>query len=193
MTTGNQVTVVSTGASTAPNDVSIQVTVNGQTSSPYRLTVRAPTSLEHAPTIFGIPYPDTHVPYRGAYASTIHYSTLDQFGVRLPARSSLPMNENFTTGLTRVFSGSNWTRGDAGGLINDPHLWADGIEPPQFSGQVPPPLPPCYPLCNVGVDYWEGEWFFGSASVGRGRRVQTNRWYRYQDHATHVNRVTPAP
>ncbi|MGH9942342.1 MAG: hypothetical protein ACRD9R_08290 [Pyrinomonadaceae bacterium] len=185
----SSVTVESVRASAQLNDVRIRLMINGVASDTHDLTVLAPSSLEHEPTINGILRRDSHQSNGNGYGSTIFYSTLDQFGNRLPM-ILLPMREDFTSEVVRVFPNANWPRGPASSLASqDPVLWGDFIS---ISGtHMPNPLNPCNPLCGVQIDYWDGEWRFGSEISGRGRRVQTNRWLRYQDHAIHTNRISP--
>lgn len=181
----NQVTV--TGANkSAFQEVSVQVDVNGAVSSPFKLSVRAPHRLvlnsdfkHFADNTFG-------------YLSYIHYRIEDQFTDLLPY--PVEVNERFTTSIIYDYPGTNWTfRSGETGLLISPVDWAD-----QIGGQdtsfafVPTPTNPCRPnLCNVKVEHWEGEWYVGSALIGRGVRVQTNRWQKYADHAEHHNRISP--
>jgi len=56
------------------------------------------------------------------------------------------------------------------------------------------PQNPQTQLGTTAVYHWDGEWSVGSAdpSGGKGVRVQTNTWQKYQDHARHRNIVSPA-
>ncbi|HEX8282831.1 MAG TPA: hypothetical protein VF588_05730 [Pyrinomonadaceae bacterium] len=179
----NTVTVTGRNASTF-REVGIQVTVNGATSPTFRLSVRAPHRLvltrdfvQRADATWG-------------YDTEIHYRIEDQFTDVLP--SNVPLNEHFTTGIVADFAGMDWRRGAEGGAVVNPTDWFDHIQG-ETAGHNPAPRNPCSPLCNTAVYHWDGEWFIGSTSIGVGRRVQTNTWQKFTDHAEHTNRTSPAP
>jgi hypothetical protein len=184
MTTNGQATVKSIGASVKANDVKVTVTVNGVTSDPFLLTVNAPHSLE-------LLREEHQTASTAGYISRIHYKIKDQFGTVLDA--GVPVNEKFTTNVVNDLSGANWTRGPAGGVVVTPSDWADEISGQDIAGAIPLPIAPQSPLGSTMVHHFDGEWRVGSNMVGKGRRVQTNRWQRYIDHASHLNRVSPAP
>lgn len=170
--------------SATQNDVRLTVTVNGMTSDIFTVTVRSPKSLSYvaegsaANASFG-------------YRSLVEYQIRDQFGTLLP--SSVPINELFTTAIVNDFSGTNWIRAPAGGTSVSPNGWSDTIDGQPLNGAIPQPTAPCSPLCNTAIHHFDGEWYVGSNSPGNGVKVQTNTWQRYKDHATHTNRVSPAP
>jgi hypothetical protein len=173
------------------DDVRVQVSVDGQVSDEFKITVRAPHTLIHNPTIEGVVRHDDTINGPGdvGYLSIIPYRILDQFGDVLPL--DVAINEGWTSGVTPSYSGENWSRSNAGGLIVDPRIWADGIST-SGSGLTPAVINPCSPtLCSIVVDYWDGEWRVGSTTPGLGVRVQTNRWRRYTDHGEHINIVSP--
>lgn len=165
-------------------EVGVQVTVNGVTSQTFRLSVRAPHRLvltrdfvQRADATWG-------------YDTEIHYRIEDQFTDVLP--SNVPLNEHFTTGIVADYAGMDWRRGAEGGAVVNPSDWYDHIQG-ETAGHTPAPRNPCSPLCNTAVYHWDGEWFIGSATIGVGRRVQTNRWQKFTDHSEHTNRNSPAP
>jgi hypothetical protein len=181
-TTTNSVIVKSTGMSTF-HEVGLRVTVNGVTSNIRQLSVRAPHRL-----VLNRDF--VHMPNGSGYETRIFYRIEDQFTDLLP--SSVPINEFFTTPTIDDFPGSDWVRGPAGAATVSPAEWFDRIT--GGSGTIPMPSNPCSPqLCNTKVHHFDGEWRVGSLQIGVGRRVQTNRWQRYTDHAEHHNRISPAP
>lgn len=180
----NTVRVTGTNQSTF-REVGIRVNVDGVDSAVYRLSVRAPHRLvliqdfvHAADATWG-------------YNTSIHYRIEDQFTDVLP--SDVAINEQWTTGLVADFAGMNWGRGPEGWATVGPTNWRDYIEG-ERAGHTPAPRNPCTPsLCNTAVYHWGGQWFVGSPTIGSGRRVQTNTWQKYTDHAEHTNRVSPAP
>lgn len=180
---GNTLSVTGANAS-AFREVGVQVTVNGVASRAFNLSVRAPHRLvltrdfvQNADATWG-------------YETQVHYRIEDQFTDLLPA--NVPLNEQWTTGVVADFAGMNWRRGAEGGATVAPADWFDRIQG-ETAGHVPAPRSPCSPLCNTAVYHWGGQWFVGSSVIGRGRRVQTNTWQKYTDHAEHTGRVSPAP
>lgn len=179
---GNTLRVTGANASTL-REVGIQVTVNGVGSRTFNLSVRAPHRLvfinnaHNADATWG-------------YETHVHYRIEDQFSDVLPA--AVPINEQWTTGVVADFAGMDWRRGAEGAATVGPADWIDRIQG-ETAGHTPPPQNPCSPLCNMAVYHWGGQWFVGSSTIGRGRRVQTNTWQKYTDHAEHTNRVSPAP
>jgi hypothetical protein len=180
-------TVLVTGlAPSTFHEVSIKVTVDGVTSPAYTISVRAPHRLVlirdfvHMANTNGLYY-ETH----------IHYRIEDQFTDVLP--SSVGINEKFTTAAIDDFAGNDWNKTlNAGGTNVAPSDWYDRVTGPDNAPVNPPARAPCSPnLCNTKVYHWNGEWYVGSATSGSGRRVQTNTWERYTDHAEHTNRVSP--
>jgi hypothetical protein len=170
--------------SDSKKDVSIKVTANGGASNSFKLTVKQPKQLGPLANV-------DQIDPVFAYASFIHYKILDQFGKVLPA--NVPLNEHFTTPVTPDFPGMDWRRGANGGATVAPSDWNDQIQG-ETAGHVPPPQNPQTPLGATAVYHWDGEWSIGSAdpSGGKGVRVQTNTWQKYQDHARHTNIVSPA-
>jgi hypothetical protein len=185
------VTVTGIAPSANPNDVSITVKVNGVTSNAYRLSVLVPHQLV---------YIDEEDLLDGdyGYTSIIDYQLFNQFGNQLP--SSVPINEHFTSSVISDFAGSNWKRGaELGGaqLPGNVQDWISGQLLSAIPAPYPTPIHPCtltlgY-LCNTPVHHFTGEIYVGSLVSGRGRRVETLIWQRYTDHASHTNRVSPAP
>ncbi|MCA1568136.1 MAG: hypothetical protein LC803_21325 [Acidobacteria bacterium] len=181
---GNTISVTGANAS-AFQEVGVQVTVNGVSSRPFKLSVRAPHRLVLNSNF------DHSAHGTLGYLTRIHYRIEDQFTDLLP--TSVGINEQFTTGVINDYPGTNWVRGPEGGATVSPVDWADAITGQDMSTSIPPSTAPCSPLCSTRVHHFNGGWFVGSEVVGRGRRVQTNTWQRFTDHAEHTNRVSPAP
>ena len=181
---GNMLSVTSANAS-AFQEVGVRVTVNGVASRTFKLTVRAPHRL-----VLNSNFSHSAHATMG-YQTLIEYRIEDQFTDVLPA--AVGINEQFTTGEIDDFTGNNWSRGPAGGANVSPAGWFDVITGQSISTSFPTATNPCSPLCNTKVHHFDGEWYVGSTTVGRGRRVQTNTWQRFTDHAEHTNRVSPAP
>jgi outer membrane protein OmpA-like peptidoglycan-associated protein len=184
----NSIAIVgSLAPSVIANDILVRVdfvSPAGAGTAFQLLTVRTPHSLNHlrdvdlADATFG-------------YHTEIHYSTLDQFRTVLPR--NLPLNEQFTGGMTRVFPFSNWRQpaqcgatGVCGAAFN-PADWFDFVsgEAAGF-GFIPEPSAPGGLLSGIPVDNWPGEWRIGSSIPGRGRLVRSIRWERRIGRARHV-------
>ncbi|MGH6837619.1 MAG: hypothetical protein ACREDT_02220 [Methylocella sp.] len=193
------------GAGTPP-PVSVTVTVTSKegtaTSDPFDLGVRKPYRLQPTLGKCGAVMCDISDPYGRGYESMLYYRIQDQTMMDLPDEV-LPLNEQFTTGLTNVYPGTNWVQpGNCGGGANPecrafpPSGWFDrvtgaGAETPH--PKVPMPQPPQSPLGTAAVDSWSGTWGIGDGHPGKGVTVQTNDWMRFQDHARHTNIVSPSP
>jgi hypothetical protein len=180
---GNTATITSRNAS-AFREVGIQVTVNGVPSNIFRITVRAPHRLVLNQNFVHM------ADATWGYETHIHYRIEDQFTDLLP--SSVDINEQWTTGVVADSPGMDWRRGSEGAAVVSPADWFDRIQG-ETSTHTPTPRNPCSPLCNTAVYHWGGQWFVGSSTIGSGRRVQTNTWQKFTDHAEHTNRVSPAP
>ncbi len=177
------VTVISAGASDNPNDVGIQVSVDGQASDQFNITVKAPTIL-HRTSI-------THTADgQWGYFTRISYAIQDQFTTQLP--SDVAANEQWTTGLISDYPGNNWLQAVEGGGNAPNAILTDYIQGQQFS-QFPTPQFPQSPLGTTKVHHWGQDLFVGSTTAGAGRRVQSQIQQKYTDHADHENVVTPNP
>jgi len=84
------------------NDVSITVTVGGQTSSPFNLTVRAPYTFGTDPNH---PTPVYSANNAFVWETDIYYRTLDNFLVAMPV--SLPINELLGQDV-KDYTNENW-------------------------------------------------------------------------------------
>ena len=184
----NAITLVSTAASANLGDVKIEVRGGspGGGFSPVvasaTLSVPRPHHLVHLRDV------DT-VDATYAYLSFIHYRIEDQFNTVLPR--DVEINEKWTGGVVADAPGMNWRRGDAGPAKVNPADWKDVVGG-EASTFTPMPQNPQTPLGNTAVTHWNGEWRVGSKDIGKGLRVQTNTWQKYQDHARHTNVVSPA-
>jgi hypothetical protein len=185
--TGNgtsSITLRSTARSISPNDVTVQVTINGRTSDPFQINILAPYSLTFVAE-------GTTASQANGYTTLIQYQIRDQFGSLLP--STVPINENFTTGIINDYPGTNWIRAGDGGTLVSPSGWSDQIAGQPVNGAIPAPSPPCSPYCNVLVHHFNGDWYVGSTIKTKGVKVQTNTWNRFRDHGSHTNVVSPVP
>ena len=163
------------------------VTANGLTSPPFGLVIRKPARL--------VPVSPFAIHNSNAlygYVSYIYYKILDQFGADFPA-TKIPLNEIFTSETIPDYpGGTNWDITNVpGGAPEPPLKWPDQISGSQQT--TPKALPPGVPLGTQKVDHLTGEWRVGSSTPGKGVRVQTNTWQKYQDHAIHTDIVSPAP
>ncbi len=196
ITTGtNQVDINGVGMSTF-HEVAVTVTTNGQTSSNYLISVRAPNRL-----VLTQNFVHTSDSTYG-YSSYIHYRIEDQFTDVLP--SDIAINEQWIDPATAVpdFTGTNWRQSvNMPGFVS-PADWSDHIGGEAFlvpvNGNLVPALPtpssPCTPfLCGLAVQHWGQEWRVGSDVIGSGRPVQTDIIQKYSDHAEVQSRVAPVP
>jgi hypothetical protein len=181
---GSQVQVSGIGKSGTANDVSITVTVAGQTSDPFKLTVLAPYALGVNPND-----PTTHYYQDATYVwrSEIPYQVRDNFLNPLPV--DLPVNEYWTTAVIPDYSGTNWRRRNPGCTTAVNFL--DKIQ-----GETPSQIPtPVYNTRQDGsaVQHWGQDWRVGTCQVGSGPRVQSDVLQKYIEHAAHTSIVSPAP
>jgi hypothetical protein len=188
--TYNPVTLNSAGRSTSANDVTVTVTVNGVTSNPVSLTVKAPHSL-----VMAVNIPDDPDGTYG-YISYVSYTIKDWQGNNLPA--VIGVNEKWTTAIVPDYTGTNWTRGnELPGNASSNAVFQDSISGNCISclpNAFPVPINPCQPnRCNVPVINWGQDWHVGSTTAGSGRKVQTGRLQLYTDHGRCNNRQSPIP
>lgn len=188
--TSAAVQVTSIGQSTAANDVSITVTVGGLTSSPFKLTVRAPYTLGTDPNQ---PAPVYSADNTFKWETDIYYRTLDNFLVAMPV--SVSINEFFGPDVLD-YTNENWQHmGPGCGSTNSTGDFFDQIQGVNVS-QTPTPYPT--PVFNgnwtgAAVYHFSQDWRVGTCQSGSGPRVQTDALQRYTDHAAHTNIVSPAP
>lgn len=183
----NTADIVGIKGSTAADDVIVRVSAGGVLSNDFKLTVKAPRELDFLRNV--------HKPSATwGYETEVHYSIKDQFGRILP--SSVPLNEHWTSAVTKDVATTNWRRGANGGAVVNPADWLDQIQGENTGGsRTPTPLPPQSPLGTRKIYHWDGEWSVGSTdpSGGKGVRVSKNTWQKFRDHALHTNFVSPAP
>lgn len=180
-------TITSIGQSSTANDVSITVTIAGQTSDPYKLTVRAPYALGTAPSHRTPVYlsDSTYV-----WQTDIYYQVLDNLLTPLP--TPLSVNEFFTTDIVPQYSGTNWRRGGAGCATTAADLtFPDGIYGENPSYNPTPVYNPSW--TGVEVETWGQDWHIGTCVNGSGPRVQSDNIEKWIDHALHTQIVSPAP
>jgi len=164
-------------------DVHITVTVNGQQSDQITMTVLQPYSLQpRAPVDASDP--------RYGYLSYVYYDTYDNLGHRMPD-IPVPLHEEYTGALVPDYAGTNWRPSVPNSSVLSPIAWYDVIGGEGAVGFVPQPLAPQTPLTKVKVDHQKGAWYVGSQVSGKGILVETMTWQKFQDHARHVNVVSP--
>jgi hypothetical protein len=191
-------------AATSPGGTCVNVKVDGiaAANGPVCFNVRAPFKL--AP---GTPQTSADVSF--GYASAIPYTIEDQFGAAMP--KSVPLNEEFTTGPSPDYTGTNWDNGTYGHAApaagstttaaSAPAQFHDEIQgqyvvgidtqPPPSWIPVPVPSAGACPPCSTAVDHWEQTWQVGSLTIGAGMEVQADTIQKYQDGAVHVSITSP--
>jgi hypothetical protein len=187
--TSATVQVTSIGMSNSPNDVSITVTVNGVSSNPFKMTVRAPFMLLSNPAYPAPPYgPDSTF----VWQIQIEYLVADQF--KAPVPSPISINESWTSGIYADYPGENWRRGPAGCYTTPsatPAAFSDHIQG-ETTDRSPTPV---YNTQEDGaaVYHWGQDWRVGTCTIGSGPRVQGDTLQKYIDHAAHTNIYSPDP
>src|SRR5690348_8455569 len=118
--TGSSTNVSSSGTvfSGAVGDITLTVTSGGQTSAPFALTTRLPYEL-----VAGAVTTTCSDSY--GYDTHVNYTIEDQLGSLLP--STVPLNENWTTGVADDYSGENWGRTNPGGTTVSNSAFYDEI------------------------------------------------------------------
>jgi len=185
-TTSATVQVTSTGQSTAANDVSVTVTVGGQTSDPYKLTVRAPYSFGADPSH---PVPIYSQDSTYVWNILIFNTVLDNFGS--PMSPPVEVNESWTTAVASDYAGQNWRRGDPACAPTS----SSGTIADLIGGETPDRTPtPVYNTQQNGaaVQHWGQDYRVG-ACLTSAPRVQSDTLQKYIDHAAHTGIVSPAP
>lgn len=141
---GNTINLSGQKLSTSTGDVKVKVTVNGVTSWDYAITVGGPYRLVPATP----PFLDTQDNDHG-FLTYVSYTIQDNLSTALP--SVVPLNENWTTGVTwnPPYSPqtSNWSRGNPGGFTTEtatPSGFADHIYGPLLGTNPPPNPTPTY-------------------------------------------------
>jgi hypothetical protein len=163
----------------------VKATANGQ-SGTINLTTRRPYQL-----VAGAISDTCSATY--GYEDFLSYTIEDQLSTPLP--SSVPINENWTTGIINDYSGTNWRRGPAGSYTTPSDAsFADDIGGENITGGGFTPIPT--PGCGSGstaVEHWGQSWYVGTTANGSGARVQSDTLQKYQDHAVHNSIVSPNP
>jgi len=170
----NPVTVQSSSRSTQLNDVSIQLTYNGNVLSTYSLTVYAPACYVRSGSPDDKPAGPQWLPGFNTY---YYFQMTDQFGSNIP--SELPFNEVFGTFFDDCFN--NWVHPDQmmgtttnGGQFQDRYgylapLWV-----------FPKTVWPTDPSANSHVLHTTQYYCAGSQTFGSGYIIKT--------HTTQINR-----
>lgn len=183
------VKVKSTGGSSAPKDIKIDVTHANLVVASFRFKTRMPTTL--SPLIPS--FQDEN--FENGYQSTLFYQLLDQFGGVLPG--PIYVSEDFqddhqptpTNGI------SDWTIAN-GRPENENWGWALEnnrlINPGEFgdvirrSGTSKIPLPENPHGGNDKIDHEVGGIYISpTEGIGKGVRVKGITWQIYRDHGRH--------
>ena len=183
----SSVVVTSIGQSTKLNDVSITATVDGETSAPFALTVRAPYALGSY-ALHPTPVYTADPVY--VWDTYVYYQVRDNFLTPMPV--ALSVNEYFTTAVVPDYSGTNWRQGSMGCAPTS----SDAGFADMIGGEIPSQVPtPVYnpSWTGVKVQHWGQDWHVGSCVNGSGPRVQSDTLQKWTDHALHTNIVTPSP
>jgi hypothetical protein len=184
----NTVEIRSLAASTAMNDVTINVNFAVANNVNHMLTVRAPRSLRPGNITDDGRGASCAVGGNQGYLSRIGYEILDQFAANT---GNAGINEQL--GNKTNDQQNNWPVPREGGTNTPGGRFADRvcITTNRF---MPNPTPPQNPLTNNRVDRIPQTWFAGddtNAANHTGCRVQTNDIQRFIDHARHINIVSP--
>jgi hypothetical protein len=172
---GAQTTVTSTGTafSLSPGDIEIVASANGQVSDSFQITSRKPDYLSR-----GITRTDCDNSY--GYSTYIYYTVKDGLGDAVP--TAVPMNEDWSTGVTPDYTGTNWRRQDPkGNMTGDGAGFADLIQG-EAAGRLPTAT------CDgnaTAVQHWGQNWYVGSLTHGVGALVQMDTLQKYRGFADH--------
>ena len=140
----------------------------------------APKSLSHKGT-------DHNAHATWGYETHENYEALDDKGATM---KGYDVNELFTTPPTNDAPKCDWRRGAAGGLSVPGTTWFDNMQG-ELSNKTPTPQNPGKPIGSTKVQHWNQEWYIGSTTPGKGTKVQTNVFQKYQDHANHESIKSP--
>jgi len=177
----DSITLTSAGKSDSANDVGIQVTIDGQVSDQFNITVYAPNDLLQGTVT-------TTSDSTWGYATHLNYYIRDQFTTQLS--SGVPVNEQWTTGIFDDYTGNNWRRGSPHGFTTVSIAAFSDLIQGEESNRTPTPIGPG---TGTAVYHWGQDWYVGSTTPGSGRRVQSDTLQKYTAHAEHQNIVTPSP
>ena len=177
---GAQTIVTSSGSafSFSVGDISIKATAGGVDSAPFTLTSRSPYRLVAGAV-------QTACDSTWGYTTTLQYQIQDNLLSTLP--SSIGINEAWTTGIVADYVGTDWRRGDAGGVNVSNSAFADTIDGEDSQHA---PLASCTGA-DTAVQHWGQAWRVGSTISGNGKLVQTNTLQKYIKRASHVAITSP--
>jgi hypothetical protein len=124
------------------------------------------------------------------YLTKLHYEIHDQLGSFMLDGVTLPINEQWTTGLQKdaSYPNTNWQQSMAKGTTTSTSAFDDTIEG-EHSNKHPSPI--YDPTNTQRVVYWGQAWQVGSLSIGAGKRVQTDTLQKNLGRALHTNIVSP--
>lgn len=154
---------------------------SGTETVDHTLTERAPYSLQ--PVTVTNTQDATY-----AYMRRVRYYVMDQFLQLLPTGLALPLNETWTTAVVSDYQKENWRRGAAAGTTSSGPTFDDVIGG-EIASRRPKPVFDSNSI--VAVQHWGQAWQIGSATVGVGRRVQSNTLQKMLGRALHTNILSP--
>jgi hypothetical protein len=164
----------------AGGDEATQEKTADETQTVAALPDAAPKSLTHKGT-------DHNTDPTYMYETHENYETLDDKGATM---KGYDVNELFTTTPTNDAPKCDWRRGPAGGRTVSGTAWFDRMQG-EDATKTPTPQNPGTPLGSTKVQHWNQEWYIGSKDPGKGTKVQTNVFQKYQDHANHESIKSP--
>jgi hypothetical protein len=205
----DHIDLISVGASSQANDVSIVVSVNGVTSARFKVTVSAPNSLQQ----YAVPAnQDWDPPGYTGYKTVMSYQIIRKLGGIMPA--AVGVNERFPNAKHNVLS-NDWVPGCPNGdNSNSAGQFTDVVG---HAGGNPAA---CHPdCCTTELVYTlDQEWRVGSIQTGLantgdtyggcpsgftgcncqagpslGRLVQRDILEKFTDRGGHGNIVSPVP
>ncbi|MFZ0745351.1 MAG: hypothetical protein WAM85_13150 [Terracidiphilus sp.] len=191
-TSGNSVTVYSTGASTSADDVTIQLTWvpsgGGNVVSTMDLSVDSPYEATFVSnTDYG--YQTSCSDHSGTvgYSSWVEYQLMSYFGVTI---TNIGVNEAFGSTVSD-YTNENWgTITALPGYVETDGDFDDNICA-HSSTSTPRTLPPGSPLGTTQVIHASQSIRVGSITSGAGVQVLTNTHQLYQDHGRWLNPASP--
>lgn len=181
---GAQTTVMSSGTafSVTANDIIIQAT-NSNTNTWAEIAITAKTPHRLIPGSV-----NTQCDSTWGYVTALNYSVVDQFGALLDPGKSLPLNEQWTSALTKDDATSNWVLSDQASLTTSTSAFNDSI---QGERKTKKPLRICDSNSTQAVVHWGQAWQVGTTAIGGGKRVQTNVIQKFLGRASHTNIISP--
>ncbi|MCU1284096.1 MAG: hypothetical protein JWO13_446 [Acidobacteriales bacterium] len=184
-TTGTSIDITSSGSAfsaPAANDISITATAAGQTSAPFTITSRTPTSLSFVSW-------DNNPNDLFVWHTTICYDISDNLNTLMP--SPVPVNEAWTSAIVRDYPSNTWQRKSEQNVSAtsdaNPYRFCD-----QIDGDDPGVTPtPVLVGTSDPIVHWGQKISVGRNISGLGKPVQKDSLQKYLTYADHISKVTP--